>query len=96
MFIVLLIIRIARKASDYLGRMIAPGFASMLLIQIFINIGVVTSLLPNTGIALPFLSSGLSSLLVNLLMIGILLNISMQPKKKEVKREESELGFIDV
>ena len=76
--------------------MIATGFASMLLIQIFINIGVVTSLLPNTGIALPFMSSGLSSLLVNLLMIGILLNISMQPKKKEAKREESELGFIDV
>ena len=95
-FLILFIIRIARKAGDYLGRMIATGFASMLLIQIFINIGVVTSLLPNTGIALPFLSSGLSSLLVNLLMIGILLNISMQPKKEKAETEDTELGFIDV
>ena len=96
LFVILLIIRIARKANDYLGRMIATGFGSMFLIQIFINIGVVTSLLPNTGIALPFMSSGLSSLLVNLLMVGIVLNISMQPKKTEKPREESELGFIDV
>ena len=69
----------------------------MLLFQIFINIGVVTSLLPNTGIALPFMSSGLSSLLVNLLMVGILLNISLQPKKTEkaTAQEESDLGFIE-
>ena len=95
--LILLIIRIARKASDYLGRMIAVGFGSMLLFQIFINIGVVTSLLPNTGIALPFMSSGLSSLLVNLLMVGILLNISMQPKKTEkaTEEDESDLGFIE-
>ena len=92
--IILLILRIARKAKDYQGRMIAAGFGSMLLVQIFINIGVVTSILPNTGIALPFMSSGLSSLLVNLLMIGILLNVSLQPKKKEKAMEESELGYI--
>ena len=94
-FLILFIIRIARKASDYLGRMIAIGFGTMLLIQVFINVGVVTSLLPNTGIALPFMSSGLSSLLVNLLMIGIILNISMQPKKAEEPKEDSEFGFID-
>ena len=94
-FMILMIIRIARKAKDFLGRMIAVGFGSMLLIQIFINVGVVTSLLPNTGIALPFMSSGLSSLLVNLLMIGILLNISLQPRGKAKVREESELGYID-
>ncbi|MCR5205487.1 MAG: FtsW/RodA/SpoVE family cell cycle protein [Lachnospiraceae bacterium] len=93
---ILFIIRIARKAKDYLGRMIAVGFASMLLFQIFINIGVVTSILPNTGIALPFMSSGLSSLLVNLVMIGILLNISLQPRGKAKVREESELGYIDI
>lgn len=93
--IILLIIRIARKARDYQGRMIAAGFGSLILIQIFINIGVVTSLLPNTGIALPFMSSGLSSLLVNLLVIGILMNISLQPKRKEKPLEEAELGYID-
>ena len=94
-FMVLLIIRIARKSKDYLGRMIAVGFGSMLLVQVFINIGVVTYILPNTGIALPFMSSGLSSLLVNLVMIGILLNISLQPRKKDKPKEESELGFIN-
>ena len=67
----------------------------MLMFQIFINIGVVTSLLPNTGIALPFMSSGLSSLLVNLLMIGILLNISMQPKRTDKTKEDDELGYIN-
>ena len=61
---ILMIIRIARKSKDYLGRMIAVGFGSMLLVQVSINVGVVTYILPNTGIALPFMSSGLSSLLV--------------------------------
>jgi rod shape determining protein RodA len=92
---ILMIIRIARKSKDYLGRMIAVGFGSMLLVQVSINVGVVTYILPNTGIALPFMSSGLSSLLVNLLMIGILLNVSLQPRGKAKVREESELGYVD-
>ena len=92
---ILMIIRIARKSKDYLGRMIAVGFGSMLLVQVSINVGVVTYILPNTGIALPFMSSGLSSLLVNLLMIGILLNVSLQPRGKTKVREESELGYVD-
>jgi len=92
---ILMIIRIARKSKDYLGRMIAVGFGSMLLVQVSINVGVVTYILPNTGIAFPFMSSGLSSLLVNLLMIGILLNVSLQPRGKAKVREESELGYVD-
>ena len=92
---ILMIIRIARKSKDYLGRMIAVGCGSMLLVQVSINVGVVTYILPNTGIALPFMSSGLSSLLVNLLMIGILLNVSLQPRGKAKVREESELGYVD-
>ena len=95
-FMILMIIRIARKSKDYLGRMMAVGFGAMLLVQVSINIGVVTYILPNTGIALPFMSSGLSSLLVNLLMIGILLNISLQPRGKAKVREESPLGYIDL
>ena len=80
LIIILLIIRIARRARDYLGMMIAIGAGALIAFQVFINIGVVTSLLPNTGIALPFMSSGLSSLLMNLVLVGILLNISIQPK----------------
>jgi len=71
----------ARKAPDYMGMLIAIGIASMFMFQVFVNIGVATSILPNTGIPLPFLSSGLSSLISGMLAIGIILNIRLQPKK---------------
>lgn len=71
----------ARKAPDYLGMLIAVGLASMFMFQVFVNIGVATSLLPNTGIPLPFLSSGLSSLVSGMLAVGLILNIRLQPKK---------------
>jgi rod shape determining protein RodA len=71
----------ARKAPDYMGMLIAVGIASMFMIQVFVNIGVATSILPNTGIPLPFLSSGLSSMISGMLAIGIILNIRLQPKK---------------
>jgi rod shape determining protein RodA len=79
-------LRIAQKAKDYLGSMIAIGITALVSVQAFVNIGVVTSLLPNTGIPLPFISSGLTALLCNLATIGILLNISLQPKRKEKER----------
>lgn len=84
-FMIVLIIRIAKRAKDYLGMMIALGIGALITIQVFVNIGVVTSLLPNTGIPLPFMSSGLSSLLIDLLFIGILLNISLQPKEEGIR-----------
>lgn len=93
--IILMAVRIARRCKDYLGRLIALGIASLIAFQVFINIGVVTSLLPNTGIPLPFMSSGLSSLLINLAMIGILLNISLQPAEKEEKKED-EFEFLNL
>lgn len=71
----------ARNAKDYLGMMIAVGIGSMFCFQIFFNIGVTTLLLPNTGLPLPFLSNGLSSLLSNMMAIGILLNIGIQPHR---------------
>lgn len=71
----------ARKAPDYMGMLIAVGIASMFMIQVFVNIGVATSILPNTGIPLPFLSSGLSSMISGMLSIGIILNIRLQPHK---------------
>jgi len=79
-------LRIAQKAKDYLGSMIAIGITALISVQAFVNIGVVTSLLPNTGIPLPFISSGLTALICNLATIGILLNISLQPKTKEKER----------
>lgn len=71
----------AKNAKDYLGMMIAVGVGSMFCFQVFFNIGVTTSLLPNTGLPLPFLSNGLSSLLSNMMAIGILLNIGIQPNR---------------
>ena len=79
-------LRIAQRARDYLGSMIAIGITALISVQAFVNIGVVTSLLPNTGIPLPFISSGLTALICNLATIGILLNISLQPKAKEKER----------
>ncbi len=93
--LVILAFRIARRAKDYLGKMIAVGIGSLFAFQVFINIGVVTSLLPNTGIPLPLMSAGLSSLLVYLGMIGMLLNISLQPAHKIEKIEDEFEGIND-
>lgn len=71
----------AKNAKDYTGMMIAVGIGSMFCFQVFINIGVATRLLPNTGLPLPFLSNGLTSLLSYMIMIGILLNIGIQPTR---------------
>lgn len=68
----------AKKAPDRMGMLIAVGIASMFMFQIFVNIGVATALLPNTGIPLPFLSQGLSSLMSSMIAIGIILNINLQ------------------
>jgi cell division protein FtsW len=68
--------KIAVSAKDAYARMLAAGITSYLIFQAIINIGVVTSSLPVTGVPLPFLSYGGSSLLVSMFSVGILLNIS--------------------
>ena len=81
LLIVLQCIRVARKSSDKKGMYIAVGMASLICIQTFINIGVATALLPNTGLPLPFISYGLSSLVSICGGMGIVLNINLQKKK---------------
>lgn len=82
-FFVILAFRAAFRCKDYLGMLIAGGIGSMVAIQTIINICVNTSLFPNTGIPLPFTSSGLSSLIGNYAMVGVLINVSLQAKKKK-------------
>ncbi|MBP2240035.1 cell division protein FtsW [Cytobacillus eiseniae] len=69
-------VRIALGAPDLYGSFLAVGIVAMVAIQVMINIGVVTGLMPVTGITLPFLSYGGSSLTLMLIAIGVLLNIS--------------------
>lgn len=79
--IVVQCIRTARKASDDMGMYIATGAAVLFGFQTFINIGVATALLPNTGIPLPFISYGLSSLVSSCAAIGLVMNVSLQRRK---------------
>lgn len=76
--IVFISIRTAKRCNDTMGYLIAIGISAMLMFQIFANIGVATMLLPNTGLPLPFLSSGISSMVGCAIEIGLLLNIGMQ------------------
>lgn len=78
LLIVLQCIKIARRSKDTCGMLLASGVGTLIAYQSFINIGVATGVLPNTGIPLPFISYGLSSLLSISLGIGIVLNVSLQ------------------
>jgi len=68
--------RIAKKAPDRFGRLLATGITSWIIFQALINIAAITSLIPLTGVTLPFISYGSSSLIIILAGVGVLLNIS--------------------
>lgn len=73
-------IKIAINAADTFGSLLAAGITSLIAVQAIMNIAVATSSMPVTGISLPFISYGGSSLLFMMMMIGILLNISRYEK----------------
>lgn len=76
---------IALRASDRFSTVLAAGLVSLIAVQTALNIGVVTNLLPSTGIALPFFSYGGTALAVNLGEMGILLSISRQRNRTKVQ-----------
>jgi len=71
--------RIARNAPDEFGRLLAVGIVSWIVFQAFINIFAISGLMPLTGVPLPFISYGGTSLAAILGAVGILLNISKRP-----------------
>ena len=84
----LLIIRgywIALRASDRFSTVLAAGLVTRIAVQTILNLGVVTNLLPSTGIALPFFSYGGTALAVNLGEMGIVLSISRQRYRRKIQ-----------
>ncbi len=75
-------LRISLRAPDTFGALLAAGITGWLCLQAFINIGVVVALFPITGITLPFISAGGSSLIISFAAIGILLSISRETIEK--------------
>ena len=71
-------IAVARRAKDMSGRIIAAGMGGLIAFQSFFNIGVTTFILPNTGLPLPFVSYGLTSLMSCFIGIGFVLNVRLQ------------------
>jgi cell division protein FtsW len=84
-FIVLRALTIALKAQDPHARMIAAGFASFIGFQTFINLGGLLGLIPLTGVPLPFISYGGTSVILLSLAMGILLNVSMFVKLEKTR-----------
>ena len=74
-------IKISMDAKDKLGKLIGMGLAALIFIQVVVNICVVTSLMPVTGMPLPFFSAGGTNLFFTIASMGILLNISRQKKQ---------------
>jgi len=75
-FVIIRGIKIALNAPELFGTYLALGISCMLAVQVIVNMGVVMALLPTKGLTLPFISYGGSSLVVNLIGMGILMNIS--------------------
>ena len=74
-------LQIAKEAYDIFGRLLAVGITSMLAFHVLVNVGMTTGIMPVTGIPLPLMSYGISSLTTNILAIAILMNIHLRKQK---------------
>ena len=85
---------IAGRSKDPFGSLLATGITSIIAVQAFENIAVVTGVIPATGIPLPFLSYGGSSLVATLGSLGVLLNISQHPFRRSPREMREELKRV--
>ena len=81
LLIIIQCILIGMRSQNLAGQIICGGVGALIGIQSFINISVATRIFPNTGISLPFVSYGLTSLITFFIGIGFVLNVGLQPKK---------------
>lgn len=93
LIIALLCIRIGLRAREKAGMLICMGVGSLIMFQSSLNIGVATGLMPNTGITLPFVSYGVTSLVTFCMQIGIVLNIGLQPRRDPIESDSSKRRF---
>jgi cell division protein FtsW len=94
-FVVVLLcgVYIARHARDTFGLLLATGLTFLVGLQAFINIGVVTNVLPNKGLPLPFISRGGSNLVVMLMSVGLLLSIARHAVRRDAPAPD--VGSLD-
>jgi cell division protein FtsW len=88
-------IRISMTAPDTFGKLLAAGLTYWISFQALMNFGVITSSVPFTGVPLPFVSYGGTSLIITMAAIGILLNISRHATKESPARDGSHNGWRD-
>lgn len=81
LILVLRCLKIAAHAPDLMGRIICTAVSALFMFQGFINVGVATNILPNTGMPFPFISYGLTSLVSSMIAIGLVLTIGQQSKR---------------
>ena len=82
--LIYLLINIAKNAKDRFGALLVLGVASVISIQVILNVCVVSGLIPPTGLPLPFISAGSTSLVVFMSAVGICLNVERQSMKKTI------------
>ena len=95
MMLVIRGLTIAHRTRDRFGSLLAAGLTCMIGVQAILNLAVVTSSVPATGVPLPFISYGGSSLVFVMLAVGMILNVSQYPtavSTEEPKRERTPAG----
>ena len=80
--LIFLLVKVAKNSRDRFGALLALGVSSVIAIQVIINLCVVTGMIPPTGLPLPFISAGSTSIIVFMSAIGVCLNINKNSKKQ--------------